>query len=349
MRPETAAVVLGRGAGRAGDPVSAPVVFSSTYHAEGELTYGRDGNETWTALEDTLGALEGGTARVFASGMAAIAAVLETLPVGAAVVAERSSYNGTRKLLDDLHDKGRLQVRLVDTTDGEATHRALDGAALLWLESPTNPLLDVVDVASLVATAHEQQMVTVVDNTFATPLLQRPLDLGADVVVHSMTKLIAGHSDVIMGAVVARDDAFVDAVHRRRNLHGAIAGPMEAFLVLRGLRTLPVRLERCSANAAELARRLDDHPAVTRVRYPGFGAMVSFELATSEAADKLCAAVELIVHATSLGGVESLIERRARWAFEEHLPAGLLRFSVGLEHVDDLWEDLERALGAAGS
>ena len=348
VRPETAAVVLGRGAERPGDPVNPPVVLSSTYHAEGDLTYGRDGNETWMALEQVLGALEGGTARIFSSGVAAIAAVVEMLPVGAAVVAEAGAYSGTRKLLADLHDKRRLSVRLVDTTDVAATIAALDGADLVWLESPTNPLLDVVDIAAVAAAAHERGTLVAVDNTFATPLVQRPLELGADVVVHSMTKLISGHSDVIMGAVVARDDDLVEAIHRRRNLHGAIAGPMEAFLALRGIRTLAVRLERCTASATELARRLSQHPAVARVRYPGFGAVVSFELATREAADKVCAAVRLIVHATSLGGVESLIERRGRWAFEEHLPPGLIRFSVGLEHVEDLWEDLEQALAAAG-
>ena len=347
MRPETAAVVLGRGSGRPGEPVSVPVVFSSTYHAEGERTYARDANETWAALEEVLGTLEGGTARVFASGMAAIAAVLEMLPVGAVVVAEQGAYNGTRKLLADLNEKGRLSVRLVDTTNTDTAVAALDGAALVWLESPTNPLLEIADIAAVAAAAHDRGALVVADNTFATPLLQRPLDLGVDVVVHSMTKLISGHSDVIMGVVVTRDDTVVEAVHRRRNLHGAIPGPMEAFLVLRGLRTLPVRLERSSETAAELARRLGGHPAVTRVRYPGFGAMVSFELATQEAADKVCAAVRLIVHATSLGGVESLIERRGRWAFEEHLPPGLIRFSVGLEHVDDLWDDLDHALGGA--
>jgi cystathionine gamma-synthase len=203
----------------------------------------------------------------------------------------------------------------------------------------------------------------VVDNTFATPLLQRPLDLGVDVVVHSVTKFLSGHSDLVMGAAVTRDAERLDGLRLRRSLHGSIPGPLEAFLALRGVRTLPVRLERAQSNAAELARRLAAHPAVSLVRYPGlpghpghelaarqmegFGAMLSFELqGGAPAADALCGAVRVCVHATSLGGVETLLERRQRWEGEESTPPSLVRVSVGIEDIEDLWDDLEAALGA---
>jgi cystathionine gamma-synthase len=320
------------------------VVLSSTYHAEGEHLYGRDSNPTWTAFEEAVGALEGGSAVCFASGLAAIAAVVENVPGGGVVVAERCAYSGTRRLLADLESRGRLRARLVDTCDVGATGAALDGADLLWLESPSNPLCQVTDLAAQCAQAREAGVPVAVDNTVATSLRQRPLDHGADLVVHSATKQISGHSDVIMGVVVTRDEAWVERLLARRSLHGAAPGPLEVFLALRGLRTLAVRIDRAEATAAELVRRLAAHPAVQEVRWPGFGWLLSFDLRSQEAADKLCAGVRLIVHATSLGGVETLIERRGRWAMEGYLPPELVRLSVGLEHVDDLWADLEQAL-----
>ncbi|HLG91937.1 MAG TPA: PLP-dependent aspartate aminotransferase family protein, partial [Acidimicrobiales bacterium] len=204
----------------------------------------------------------------------------------------------------------------------------------------------------------------VVDNTFATPLLQRPLELGADLVVHSVTKYLAGHSDVVMGAVVAADEAWQRALALRRSKHGAVPGPLEAFLALRGVRTLDVRLERAQASALELARRLESRPRVSRVRYPGlashpghevaarqmsgYGAMVSFEVeGTPEQAEAVCRSVEVCVPGTSLGGVETLIERRARWEGEDATPGNLLRLSVGIEDVEDLWQDLDQALARA--
>ena len=202
-----------------------------------------------------------------------------------------------------------------------------------------------------------------VDNTFATPLLQQPLALGADVVVHSATKFIGGHSDLLSGITIARDPALAGRLHSRRGLSGATPGALEAFLALRGLRTLALRLDRGQSNASELARRLEDHPAVTRVRYPGlpgdpghrsaaaqmagFGAMLAFEVADAPAADRICHAVQVIVHATSLGGVETTIERRSKLPGQGHLPPGLLRLSVGCEHIDDLWLDLNTALDQA--
>jgi cystathionine gamma-synthase len=343
LHPETRAVKLGRPE-QPGEPVNPPIVVSSTYRAEGVQTYGRDGNPTWEAFEAAIGVLEGGAALAFASGMAAISAVIETLPPGAAVVADSSCYSGTRRLLHDLSTRGRIEPRLVDTTDRDAVRAVLDGAALLWIESPTNPMCRVVDIAAAAADAHAVGVQVVVDNTMATPLLQRPLELGADVVVHSATKQISGHGDVLMGVTIAGDDEWLDKLRTRRSLHGAVPGPFEVFLALRGLRTLHLRVERSAANAAELAARLTSHAVVQEVHYPGFGAVVSFDVGSQEVADKVCGAVQVIVGATSLGAVESLIERRARWSMEDHLPPGLIRLSVGIEHVADLWRDLVPAL-----
>ncbi len=355
-------------------------MLSSTFRAGGEAIYGRDDNETREAFEEVLGGLEGGTALAFGSGMAAIAAVVEMLPIGGPVVVGEA-YNGTRRLLHDSEERGRLRVRTAEVADTEATlaicASALDGrprpavssdnfagGGLLWLESPTNPLLAVADLAALIAGAHDLGMSVAVDNTFATPLLQRPLDLGADVVVHSVSKMLAGHSDLLMGAAVTRTPALVDRLVNHRSLHGAIPGPFTAFLALRGMRTLSVRLERAQASAASLADRLVSRPGVSRVRYPGlasdpgheraarqmlgFGTMVSFDVeGGAEPAEAVCAAVRLLTPGTSLGGVETLIERRARWAGESHLPPGLLRLSVGIEALDDLWADLDQAIGVA--
>ena len=347
MDPSTAAVHLGRGSLAPGEPVNSPVVFTSTYVAGGDVAYARDGNPSWLPFEEVLGALEGGTALAFASGLAAVAAVVETLPAGAAVVAPDGAYNGTRRLLADLATRGRIEARLVDMGDVAAVAAACDGAALLWVESPSNPLLRVTDIGALASAGHEAGLLVAADNTFATPLRQRPLDLGVDVVVHSATKLLAGHSDIVMGAVVTRSEALVEAFKRRRSLHGAIPGPMEAFLAARGVRTLAVRLDRAEASAGVLAERLAAHAAVETSRYPGFGTVVSFDVrGGAEAADRVVAALELIVPATSLGGVESTIERRGRLELEDYLPPGLLRLSVGLEHADDLWADLAQALSA---
>lgn len=363
LHPDTIAIVSGRGTTGAGDPVNVPVYLTSTYHAGGEVTYARDGNPTWTAFEETLGALEGGTALVFGSGMAASTALLEELPVGAVVVAPRDSYTGTRRYLNEAATRGRLEVRLVDITDTEATTRACAGAALVWVESPTNPLLGVADIPALVEAAHLAGAIVAVDNTFATPLLQRPLTLGADIVVHSATKFIAGHSDVVVGALVAGSADLAARLQSRRSMVGSIAGPMETFLALRGLRSLGVRLERSCFNAGEIARRLAGHAAVVRVRYPGlpedpgheravkqmtgFGGILAYEVADAETAERVCAATRLIAHSTSLGGIESTMERRRRHPLEDYTPDGLIRMSVGCEHVDDLWRDLDRALGQA--
>ena len=354
------------------------MVLSSTFHQGGTPVYGRDGNPTWSALEEVLGALEGGSCLVYSSGLAAIAAVLETLPVPGRVVVPADAYNGTRRFLADVAGRGRLRFRTVDVAN---TQGCLDACAsfveapgrpsgpsgqfgaggVLWLESPTNPLLAVADLPALIAGAHDLGMDAVVDNTFASPLLQRPLDAGADVVVHSATKVLAGHSDVVMGAAVTSRPDVLDLLTRRRSLHGAVPGPWEVWLALRGMRTLALRVERACANAFELARRLGEHPGVECVRYPGlsshpghavaarqmkaFGSIVSFDVAGgADAAEDVVGRLRIMTAATSLGGVETMIERRGRWEGEQGLPAGLLRLSVGIEDVEDLWRDLDGAL-----
>ena len=287
---------------------------------------------------------------------------------GSRIVAPADCYLGVGELLADGQQQGRWAVDRVDLTDTGSVQAAVDGAALLWLETPSNPLLEVADLPALCAAGRRAGAIVGVDNTFATPLLQQPLAFGADVVVHSVTKFIGGHSDLLSGITIARDQALAGHIRHRRGLSGATPGALEAFLALRGLRTLALRtlalrLDRGQRNAGELARRLHGHPAVSRVRYPGlpgdpghrtaaaqmtgFGAVLAFEVADAPTADRLCDAVHVIVHATSLGGVESTIERRGKLPGQEHIPPGLLRLSVGCEHIDDIWNDLNSALEQA--
>jgi cystathionine gamma-synthase len=370
LHPETAIICAGRPGHAASEPLNVPIVLASNFHAgttaapdtgEGTRAYSRtDATPGWEALETAVGQVEGGHAVAFSSGMAAVAAVLDLVPAGRRIVAPADCYFGVGELLADARQQGHWAVDRVDLTDTAAVQAAVVGTDLLWLETPSNPLLEVADLPALCAAGCRAGAIVGVDNTFATPLLQQPLALGADVSVHSATKFIGGHSDLLSGITIARDQALAGRLRRRRGLSGATPGALEAFLALRGLRTLALRLDRGQRNAAELARRLDEHPAVRRVRYPGlpgdpghrtaaaqmtgFGAVLAFEVADAAAADRLCGAVHVIVHATSLGGVETTIERRSKLPGQEHVPAGLLRLSVGCEHIDDLWNDLNTAL-----
>lgn len=345
-RPATRAVHVGRPPHEPDQPLNEPITMASTYVAGGDREYGRYANPTWTAFEDALGDLEGGGCLSFASGLAAVATLLDLVGLGEKVVAPRHSYNGTIGQLADLEARERVRTELVDVTDLDAVVKACDDAALVWLESPTNPAMEVVDLERVIEAAHAAGANVVVDNTFATPVLQQPLDLGADLVLHSATKYIAGHSDVLMGAICTRNDELYGVLKGRRDLIGAIPGPFEAWLALRGLRTLPLRVREAERNAAELADRLRAHASVKEVRYPGFGGMISIVLTDADAADRLTHATSLWVHATSLGGVESTLERRRRWKVEPPtIPDALVRLSVGIEDVEDLWEDLEKALG----
>lgn len=371
--PDTVVVSAGRPPHAVDQPVNPPIVLSSTFHSlgapgAGEKVYGRFTNPTWDRLEETIAQLEDCElpALAYASGMAAVAAALSLLPVGGTIVMPSHAYNGSLSLVAELEGTLGLTVRRVDLADTDAAVAAFAGADMAWLESPTNPMLEVADLPVLLAAARAAGVLTVVDNTFSTPLRQRPLQQGADVVVHSATKYMGGHSDVVLGAVVTRDPQLHARLHSMRTLHGAIPGPFEAWLTLRGIRTMALRLDRAEANAMELARRLSEHPAVSRVRYPGlptdpghrraaaqldgFGAIVAIEVAGgAEAADAMLAALRLWTPATSLGGVESLAERRRRHPGEPGtVPENLVRLSVGIENVEDLHADLAAALAQRG-
>ncbi len=342
-------VAAGRPAREPDQPLNVPVTLAAPYVAGGDREYGRYANPNWTAFEDALGELEGGRCLAYASGLAAIAAVLDLVAHGERVVVPRHAYQGSLGQLADLEARGRVQVELVDVTDTAAVVAACEDAALVWMESPTNPALEVVDLPAVIEAAHAAGARVAVDNTFATPLVQRPLELGADIVVHSVTKYLSGHSDIVMGAVVTADDEIGEVLKLRRDSFGAIPGPWEAWLALRGMRTLEVRLERAQANAAEIARRLAERPEVAEVRYPGFGAVVAAVLTDADQADRWTRATSLWVNATSLGGVESTLERRRRWRTESRtIPEGLVRLAVGIEDVEDLWEDLAGALDRTG-
>jgi len=348
LHPETSAITAGRPEVAPDASLNPPIIFSSTYHAGGPVGYGRYGNESWSALEAAISELEGGQTLSFSSGMAAISAVFSILPIGAPVVASNQGYSGTMGLLNQHHASGRLEVRFVDITNTEEVISAMKGAALLWLESPTNPCLDIADLPALITAAKKQTIGVGVDNTFATPLVQRPLSMGADIVMHSVTKFLAGHSDVVLGSLSIADPALYKRLEESRRFNGSIPGPFEAWLALRGIRTFPVRFRAAEKNAQQLVTRLESHAKITKVRYPGFGAVISFEIdGTAEQAEKVCESSRLIAHATSLGGVESLWERRRRWALESpSVPEQLIRLSVGCEHVEDIWQDIEQALAA---
>ena len=374
LHPESVVVSAGRPAVVPGGALNQPIVQASTFHAGGERGYARQGNDTIAAFEDAVGALEGGRAIAFSSGVAATAAVLDGLPVGSTVIVPTTFYNLHRTIFDEHAALGRIRTTTVDITDTDAVVRAMEAVAttvntafpapvaVLWLEIPTNPMLTVADLPALTAAARSRNVLSVVDSTVATPLGIRPLEHGADVVMHSGTKWIAGHSDVLSGLLVTADAGLADRLFRARLKTGAVPGALDAFLALRGLRTLSVRLERSVATAAVLAARLREHPNVRSVNYLGFadhpnadrvaalldhrGALISFTVDSVERADALCARTQLIAHATSIGGVESLIERRGQYPgeLEQGSPAELARLSVGIEHVEDLWDDLRRAL-----
>jgi cystathionine gamma-synthase len=348
FRPETSAITAGRPEVAPDASLNPPIVFSSTYHAGGPVGYGRYGNESWSVLEAAISELEGGETLSFSSGMAAISAVFSILPIGAPVVASNQGYSGTMGLLNQHHASGRLEVRFVDITNTDEVIAAMKGAALLWLESPTNPCLDIADLPVLIAAAKKQTIGVGVDNTFATPLVQQPLAMGADIVMHSVTKFLAGHSDVVLGSLSTNDTALFKRLDEARRFNGSIPGPFEAWLALRGIRTFPIRFRAAESNAKQLVSRLEAHGKITKVRYPGFGAVISFEIdGSADQAEKVCESSKLITHATSLGGVESLWERRRRWALESpSVPEQLIRLSVGCEHIDDIWQDIENSLSA---
>ncbi len=351
LHPETEVILKGRPEREPGGAIIGGISVTTTFRAGGEYIYGRSDNDTWKDLESVLGALESGKALVFSSGMSAISATFDLLPPGGVIVAPTSGYMNTLVQLRKLEANGRLKIRWVDITDTESVVKALDGASMLFFESPVNPLLDVADVKRLISEAKSRGVLVAMDNTFATPLEQQPLVLGADVVVHSLTKALSGHSDVVLGTAITSSDDLYEKLTSYRKDSGANAGPFEAWLALRGLRTFPLRYAQAVQSAKILVERLRSHPHVERVRYPGFGFMISIEVkGGARAADKVCNAGRIWSYATSLGGVESLWERRRRHGDEPlDVPENLIRMSVGIEHVEDLWRDIEQALNKSQS
>ena len=354
--------------------VNVPVFLTSTYAQESVgvvkfADYGRGDNPTRAALETVLADLEGAAHAVaFSSGLSAVDAILRTLTPGDRVVMSSDAYGGTYRLLTKVFGSWGIHTDIVDLTDEDALVNGWrDRTALVWVETPSNPFLQIVDIARLATIAHDRGAKLVVDNTFATPYLQTPLALGADIVVHSTTKYLGGHSDVIGGAVVTSDDAVAEQVRFFQYAVGAVPGPLDCYLVMRGIRTLGVRMDRHQENAARVVEMLDDHPAVQKVLYPGlashphhdvaarqmsgFGGMVSVLLVGGEEhARRLVEGTRIFTLAESLGGVESLIEVPALMTHVStsgsllEVPSNLVRLSVGIEDGDDLLDDLMTAL-----
>jgi len=365
LATESQVVAAGRPEKKPDGALNPAIALNSTFHEGGPIGYGRYGNEAWSALEEAISVLEGGKTLIFSSGMAAISSVFSLLPQGAIIVAAENGYQGTTTMLKKMHEAKKLEVRFVNLPNTDEVLKALPGAQMLYLESPTNPAIEVVDLPVVIAAGKKTGSIVVVDSTLATPMVQNPLALGADIALHSVTKYLSGHSDILLGCVVTNDESIFERVEQARRYGGAIPGPFEAWIALRGLRTFALRMQRSQENAMELAKRLEKDPRVLRVRYPGlasdpyheraksfmkgFGAMISFEVKADIAQiDKMCNSSTLITNATSLGGVESIWERRRRWATESHtIPENLIRFSVGIENVDDLWSDIQSCFVAA--
>lgn len=369
-------------AGQSPDPqsgaVMTPIVLASTFAQAGPgqhkgFEYSRSGNPTRRALETCLAALEGGThGFAFGSGLAASTTVFHTLKNGDHVVCGDDVYGGTFRLLDKVMKPIGLDYTMTDMRDPEAVRRAIQpNTRMVWMETPTNPMLKVFDIAAIAAVAREAGAVLVVDNTFATPVLQRPLELGATVVVHSMTKYLNGHSDVVGGAAITSDPVLAERIGFFQNAIGGVPSPFDCYLVLRGLKTLGVRVRQAVSSAKSIAAKLEAHPAVARVHYPGLashpdhalasrqmrgpGAMISFDLAGGlEAATSFLSRLQIFACAESLGGVESLAEHPAIMTHASIPPEarralgindGFVRLSIGIEAEEDLWADIARALG----
>lgn len=371
---ETLSVHAGHEPDSATGAISPPIHLTTTFARDADggyprgYSYSRVGNPNRNQLESCLAAFEGGaTACAFASGVAAAMTVFQALSPGDHVICAQDAYHGVLRLLRDVMIPWRLRVSFVDTTDADAVREVLNPATrLVWVETPSNPLLKITDLAAVADIARHAGVMTVCDNTFATPVLQRPFEYGMDLIMHSTTKYLGGHSDVLGGAVVARENsAFAERLRYLQSEGGAVPAPFDCWLLLRGAATLPLRIRAQSANAQVIAQYLSEHRAVEHVFYPGisthpghalakrqmlgFGAMLSFTLLAGErAAMETAARTRLFTRATSLGGVESLIEHRATMEGpESQTPRNLLRVSVGLEHSSDLLADLDQALSSA--
>jgi cystathionine gamma-synthase len=357
----TRAVTAGRPSS-AGAPLNEPLVPASNFVLGGDRGYSRDGGTpTWAAFEAVVGALEDAEAVAFSSGMAAITAVLDQLPAGSRIVWPDDCYQGVAGMIADGERLGRWVTTRLPVDDTDAWCEVAATADLVWIESPSNPLLHVADLRRIAVAPRPADSILAMDNTLAGPLAQQPLDLDVDIAVQSATKHLGGHSDLLCGVATTRRPDLARRLRKHRELRGATPGALEAFLATRGVRTYHLRSAAAAATAQELAGRLDGHEKIELVRYPGleshpshqvakrhlanFGSVISFDVAGGAVgADQVCRCVQLIRHATSFGAVESTIERRAAVPGQEHLPPGLLRLSVGIEHVEDLWDDLSQAL-----
>lgn len=380
LDPETTLTLAGQTVDDSFNSVVPPLYQSAIFQFDdvGEtkgFDYTRSGNPTRASLEETLADLDGGAGAVAcATGMAAVSTVTSLFGAGAHLICAHDCYGGTERLFSHLADQGKMSVSYEDLSDREALANAVrPETEALWVETPSNPLLRIVDLEALSEFADAHDLLLIVDNTFLSPLLQRPIDYGADLVVYSTTKYLNGHSDVVGGAIIARTEALADELDFTANAHGTVSAPFDSWLVLRGAKTLPVRLRQHETNARAIAHFLDDHPAVKRVCYPGlrdhpghdiarrqqngYGGMVSFFVDEAQADVKeLLRSTEVFALAESLGGVESLIEHPATMSHASMAPEqrkdagitdGLIRLSVGIESTDDLRTDLDQALTAA--
>ena len=373
-RVETQAVHMGNRVDPATGAVVPPIVLSTTFERQGDGTfphgyiYTRSQNPNRQALEESLAALEGGArAMAFGSGQAATNAVFQSLKAGDHVIVPNEAYFGTPKLVREVYSQLGINASYVDMTDVAAVQAAVTPQTrIIWMETPSNPLLSITDIAAVSEIAHRAGAIAVIDNTWASPLMQQPLTLGADIVMHATTKYISGHTDALGGALIfARDDEFTARVNMVQTLGGAVPSPFDCWLIMRGIRTLPLRVRQQTSNAQRVAEFLADHSAVETVFYPGlashpghalaaqqmpggFGGMLSFNVrGGAEEAMNVAANLQLFTRATSLGGIESLIEHRASIEGPTSTtPQNLLRVSIGIEHVDDLINDLRHGLSA---
>lgn len=366
LHPDTWLISKGRPT-KPGDPLNFPPTLASNFHLPGDRYYNRvDGTDTQAALEELIGGIEGGRSLAFATGMAATACVFGAVPAGSTVVIPNDPYHATNGLAVEGEELGHWTVKRLDLADTDAWVDALTTADLVWVETPENPMMTVADLPTICAAPRKDGCILAVDGTFATPLVQKPLALGADISMHSATKFIGGHSDLMAGILTVNDDALYENLLGRRVLTGATIGALEAFLTTRGARTMPLRMERAMQNAMTLAERFEAHPEIVKVRYPGlashdthanavsfmdgFGAMMSVEVTgTGERASAVVAHTKIIKNATSLGGIESTWERRSLIAGQETIPPTLIRLSVGCENIEDLWADITAALDATSA
>lgn len=356
--------------------INTPIQLSSTFHqasfdAFGHFDYARSGNPTRESGEQAIAILEHGTQGfLFSTGMAAISSVLFTLSAGDHLVVSKHVYGGTFRVLEDILPRWGITHTFVDFSDVAAVTAAITPATkALYIETPSNPVLQITDIAAIVAVAKQHGLLTIADNTFMSPFFQKPLDLGVDIVVHSATKFLAGHSDILAGAVVVNDDSLAERIYFIQNAVGATLGVLDTWLLLRGIKTLGVRMAQSSQSALQLAQHLTQHPSVTRVLYPGLathpghaihtsqatsgGAVLSFDVGSQDNARKVVTALKIPVFSVSLGAVESIVSYPPKMSHAElnqaelsasGITPGLLRFSVGLEDVTDLIADLDHAL-----